>query len=134
MRTSHIWWVAVLLAAGGLVLQLWGADVEANPVQDPWGVLGTLLVVVPLGLAVNLTVRRRRDASGASSPDSVESRVAQQARSAAYTDTLLLGAGLFLLLAVVADTVAALAVMAFVTLAAGAFWVRYRLGLRAVRG
>lgn len=135
VKTSHIWWAAVLLALGGLVLQLWGADVEAtDPAQDSWGVLGMLLVVVPLGLAVNITARRRRDASGASSPDSVEFRVAQEASSRAYADTVVLGAALVLVLAVVAGTLAALAAMAFLAVAVGAFWIRYWLGLRAMRG
>ena len=132
MRTSHIWLVAGAFALGGLVLQGWGNVEAANPLQDPLGVLGMLLVILPLTLALNVTMRRRRDASGESSPDSVEFRAAQQARSQAYGDAVILGAVLFAVLAIAADTVAALMALAFVTLAVGAFWVRYRLALRAL--
>ena len=124
--------VAGALALGGLVLQGWGNAEADYPSQDPLGPLGMLLVIVPLTLALNVTLRRRRDASGESSADSVEFRAAQQARSQAYGDAVILGAVLFLVLAVVADTLAALTAMAFMTLAVGAFWVRYRLALRAL--
>ncbi|WP_122261752.1 hypothetical protein [Ornithinimicrobium cerasi] len=134
MKTSHLWWVAVALAVSGLVLQGWG-DVEAdNPFQDPLGFVGTLLVALPLALALNITMRRRRDASGESSPDSVEFRAAQQARSLAYGDAVILGAVLLLVLTIVAGTAAALAAALFLTLAVGAFWIRYRLALRAMGG
>ncbi|MGC5582916.1 hypothetical protein [Ornithinimicrobium sp. W1665] len=132
MRTSHMWWVAGPLALGGLVLQGFGNAEADNPFQDPLGLLGMLLVILPLTLALNVTMRRRRDVSGESSPDSVEFRAAQQARSKAYGDAVILGAVLFLLLTIVADTVAALTAMAFMTLAVGAFWIRYRLALRAM--
>ena len=132
MKTSNIWLVAGALALGGLVLQGWGNAQADYPSQDPLGLLGMLLVIVPLTLALNVTLRRRRDTSGESSPDSVEFRAAQQARSQAYGDAVLLGAVLFLVLAVVADTLAALTAMAFMTLAVGAFWVRYSLALRAL--
>ena len=131
MKTSHIWLVAGALALGGLVLQGWGNAEADHPFEDPLGFLGMLLVSLPLTLALNITVRRRRDASGESSPDSVEFRAAQQARSQAYGDAVILGAVLFLVLALVADTLAALTAMAFMTLAVAAFWVRYRLALRA---
>lgn len=132
MKTSHIWLVAGALALGGLVLQGWGNAEADHPLQDPLGLLGMLLVILPLTLALNVTMRRRRDASGESSPDSVEFRAAQRARSQAYGDAVILGAALFLVLAIVADTLAALTAMAFVTLAVGAFWFRYRLALRAL--
>lgn len=132
MKTSHMWLVAVALALGGLVLQGWGNAEADHPLQDPLGLLGMLMVILPLTLALNVTMRRRRDASGESSPDSVEFRAAQQARSQAYGDAVILGAVLFLVLAIVADTLAALTAMAFVTLAVGAFWFRYRLALRAL--
>lgn len=127
-----MWLVAVALALGGLVLQGWGNAEADHPLQDPLGLLGMLMVILPLTLALNVTMRRRRDASGESSPDSVEFRAAQQARSQAYGDAVILGAVLFLVLAIVADTLAALTAMAFVTLAVGAFWFRYRLALRAL--
>ena len=132
MKTSHIWLVVGALALGGLVLQGWGNAEADHPFQDPLGLLGMLLVILPLTLALNVTMRRRRDASGESSPDSVESRAAQQARSQAYVDAVMLGAVLFLVLAIVADTLAALTAMAFMMLAVGAFWIRYRLALRAL--
>jgi hypothetical protein len=132
MKTSHIWLVAGALALGGLVLQGWGIEEGDHPSEDPLGLLAMLLVIVPLTVALNVTLRRRRDASGESSADSVEFRAAQQARSQAYGDAVILGAVLFLVLAVVADTLAALTAMAFMTLAVGAFWVRYRLALRAL--
>ena len=132
MKPSHIWLVVAALALGGLVLQGWGNAEADHPFQDPLGLLGMLLVILPLTLALNVTMRRRRDASGESSPDSVESRAAQQARSQAYVDAVMLGAVLFLVLAIVADTLAALTGMAFLALAVGSFWVRYRLALRAL--
>ena len=132
MRTAHIWWVAGTLALAGLVLQGFGNVEAQSPFEDPLGLGGMLLVILPLTLALNVTVRRRRDASGESSPDSVEFRAAQQARSQAYSDAVMLGAVLFLVLTVVADTIAALTAMAFIALSVGAFWVRYRLALRAL--
>lgn len=132
MRTAHIWWVAGTLALAGLVLQGFGNVEAQSPFEDPLGLGGMLLVILPLTLALNVTVRRRRDASGESSPDSVEFRAAQQARSQAYVDAVMLGAVLFLVLTVVADTIAALTAMAFIALSVGAFWVRYRLALRAL--
>lgn len=132
MRTTHIWWVAGTLALAGLVLQGFGNVEAQSPFEDPLGLGGMLLVILPLTLALNVTMRRRRDASGESSPDSVEFRAAQQARSQAYSDAVMLGAVLFLVLTVVADTIAALTAMAFIALSVGAFWVRYRLALRAL--
>lgn len=132
MRTAHIWWVAGTLALAGLVLQGFGNVEAQSPFEDPLGLGGMLLVILPLTLALNVTVRRRRDASGESSPDSVEFRAAQQARSQAYSDAVMLGAVLFLVLTVVADTIAALTAMAFIALSVAAFWVRYRLALRAL--
>lgn len=135
MRTSHIWWVAGLLAVGGVVLQVRWANVDAStPMEDPWGVLGRILMAVPVALALNITLRRRRDDRKESSPDSVEFRAAQLARSQAFTDAIILACLLFLALAVMTDTTAALAAMAFVNLVVGAFWVRYRLALRALGG
>ena len=132
MRTTHIWWVAGTLVLGGLVLQAFGNTEAETPLQDPLGLGGMLLAILPLTLALNVTMRRRRDASGESSPDSVEFRAAQQARSQAYSDAVMLGAVLFLVLTVVADTIAALTAMAFIALSVGAFWIRYRLALRAL--
>ncbi|WP_134772738.1 hypothetical protein [Ornithinimicrobium flavum] len=132
MRTAHIWWVAGTLALAGLVLQGFGNVEAQSPFEDPLGLGGMLLVTLPLTLALNVTMRRRRDASGESSPDSVEFRAAQQARSQAYSDAVMLGAVLFLVLTVVADTLAALTAMAFIALSVGAFWIRYRLALRAL--
>lgn len=132
MRTAHIWWVAGTLALAGLVLQGFGNVEAQSPFEDPFGLGGMLLVTLPLTLALNVTMRRRRDASGESSPDSVEFRAAQQARSQAYSDAVMLGAVLFLVLTVVADTIAALTAMAFIALSVGAFWIRYRLALRAL--
>ncbi|MFK5636042.1 MULTISPECIES: hypothetical protein [unclassified Ornithinimicrobium] len=119
---------------GGLALQGWGSAEADHPFQDPLGLLGTFLVMRPLALALNVTMRGRRDASGESSSDSVESRAAQHARSQVYVDAVILGAALFLVLTVVADTIAALTAMAFTTLAVAAFWIRYRLALRAMGG
>lgn len=132
MKTSHIWLVAGALALGGLVLQGWSNAEVGHPFQDPLGLLGMVLIILPLTLALNVSMRRRRDSSGQSSQDSVESQAAKQARSQAYGDAVILGAVLFLVLAIVADTLAALTAMAFMTLAVGAFWVRYRLALRAL--
>ena len=132
MKTSHVWLIAGAFALGGLVLQGWGNAEADNPLHDPLGSLGMLLVILPLTLALNITMRRRRDALGESSPDSVEFRAAQQARSQAYGDAVILGTVLFAVLAIVADTLAALTAMAFMTLAVAAFWVRYRLALRAL--
>lgn len=135
MRTSHIWWVTGLLAAGGVALQIWGANVDAGtPMEDPWGVLGMILVACPLALALNITLRRRRDDRRESSPDSVEFRAAQLARSQAFTDAVMLACLLFLALAVLVDATAALVAMVFVALVVAAFWIRYRLALRAVGG
>lgn len=135
MRTSHIWWIAALIALAGAILQVLYSNTEAEtPWQDPLGLLGSLLLVLPLTLALNITLRRRRDRTGESSPDSVEFRAAQLARSQAFTDAVMLGALLMLLLAIMADATAALLALLFVNLAVAAFWIRYRLALRALGG
>ena len=126
--------VAIPLAVGGVILQGMGDVDAASPFENPLGLIGMLLFVIPLTLSLNITMRRRRDAAGASSIDSVEFRAAQQARSQAFGDALLLGAVLFLTLAVVADTIAALTAVGFMILAVGAFWIRYHLALRALGG
>lgn len=134
MRTSHIWWLAAPLVVIGLVLQAMGDPTAEQPWQDPVGVLGMLLVILPLTLALNVTLQRRRQASGESSPDSVEFQAALRARAAAYVDTVMLALVLFLVLTILTDGTAALFAMAFMTLAVAAFWIRYRLALKDLRG
>lgn len=134
MRTSHIWWLAVPLAALGLVMQGLGDTSAERPWQDPVGVLGMFLVILPLTPALHVTMQRRRKASGESSPDSVEFQAALTARAGAYAEGVLLALGLFFVLTILTDGTAALFAMAFATLAAGAFWIRYRLALKDLRG
>ncbi|MGO0577187.1 hypothetical protein [Ornithinimicrobium panacihumi] len=134
MRTSTLWWVAIPLAVLGLVLQGMGEADAATPWEDPLGVVGMLLVIMPLTLALNITLNRRRHQRGETSRDSVEFQAAQQARAGAYTDAVLLGALLFLVLTLTVDPVAALMAMAFLTLAVAAFWIRYRVALKDLRG
>lgn len=134
MRTSHIWWLAVPLAVVGLVLQGLGGTTAEHPWQDPVGMLGMLLMILPLTLALNVTLRRRREAARETSPDSVEFQAALKARAGAYADAVLLALVLFLVLTILTDGTAALFAMGFVTLAVAAFWVRYRLALRDLRG
>lgn len=129
-----MWWLAVPVAVVGLVLQALGDTSAERPWEDPVGLLGMLLAIVPLTLALNITLQRRRRASGQSSPDSVEHQAALRARAGAFTDAVMLGLLLFLVLAILTDGTGALLAMAFVSLAVAAFWIRYRLALRDLRG
>lgn len=128
MRTPTVWLAAAMVAVAGIAVRMLGGDGGLPTL------LGSLMVALPLGLAVNLTVRRRRDAAGESSPDSVEFQSAHRARSQAYGDTVILGALLVLALAVLDGPRGAMLGLAFLTLAVAAFWIRYRLALKDLRG
>lgn len=132
MMTTRVWVVAALCVAAGLWLLSLGGAADGS---EGWPtLLGTLLVVVPTGLATNVTARRRRARRREDSPDSVESLAAHQARSAAFGDTLVLGALLVLALAVTAGPGAWAWAMTFLAGTVVAFWLRYAVTLRRLRG
>lgn len=132
MTTTRVWVVAGLCVVAGLWLLL---QVGSTDASRGWAtVLAYLLVVMPVGLATNLTARRRRARRREDSPDSVEFRAAHQARSAAFGDTLVLGALLMLALTVTAGPGGWAWGMLFLLSTVVAFWLRYAVALRQLRG
>ena len=69
MRSRDIWVLAALLVLAGVAL-LWLADERGS---TPLRVLGSALMIIPGGLAANITARRRRRERREDSPDSVDS-------------------------------------------------------------
>ncbi|WP_151526842.1 hypothetical protein [Serinicoccus kebangsaanensis] len=129
MTTRTIWLVTALLAVGGIAL-LYVAEDGATWLR----ILATVLVVVPVGLATNISARRRRAARRADAPDSVESRATHAARSDAFEGSLILVALTILALTVVPGALpmvwAVLCLLGMVAL----FWVRYTIHLERLGG
>lgn len=132
MRTRTVWTLAVATVVLGVAL-LYATARLVEP--SPWLTLGmTLLVVVPIPLAVNLSAGRSRRARGEDSPDSVEHHAAHAARSGAFGDVLILAALLILALASIPGTQPAFWAVTFLVATVLCFWVRYGLELSKLRG
>lgn len=130
MTTRVIWAVTAVLAVAGLAL-LYLVDE-----QEPSGlrVLGTLLMIVPVGLAVNVTARRRRAAARQDSPHSLEFQAWHAARSSAFEGSIVLVALLVLVLVVAPGSQPGLWALGCLVAMAGLFWVLYARQLRVLRG
>ena len=130
MRTSTIWALAIACVIAGVLLR----SLPDASTGMAWGLLSSLLVVAPVGLAANVTARRRRAGLRQDSTDSVEFHAAQSARSLAFGDAIILAALLCLGLAVAPGPFPAWWSLGFLVTVVISFWWRYRLELGRLRG
>ena len=130
MRSRDIWVLAAVLVLAGVAL-LWLADERGS---TPLRVLGSALMIIPGGLAANITSRRRRRERREDSPDSVERQASQNAAAQAFKGTLVVNGLLMLALLYVPGPVPGLwGIAAFAALPA-LFWVLYAVELDKLRG
>lgn len=130
MTTRAMWVVSAVLVVAGLALQYLADDREGVVLR----ILGAVMVTVPVGLAVNITARRRRSAAREDSPDSLEFQAALAARSGAFEGSLVLVALLMLALVLAPGSVPGLWALACLMAMVGTFWVLYLAALRGLRG
>lgn len=122
--------LAAVLVLAGVVL-LWFADQQGGTLLR---VLASALIIIPGGLAANVTARRRRRGLRENSPDSVERQAAQNAAAGAFKGTLVVNGVLMLALLYVPGPAPGLwALGAFVALPL-IFWVLYAVELDTLRG
>lgn len=133
MSTGRVWTIAAICMLVGVGLMLALAE-SAGPARLTGQLAGMLLLIVPQGLAVNITARRRRARRREDSPDSVEFQAVVSARSGAFGDALLLTVLTMLALTVVPGPLPMLWSLLLVVALLAAFWVRYLGALRQMRG
>jgi hypothetical protein len=130
MRSRDIWVLAAVLVLAGVTLLYLADEGESTVIR----MLGMALFVIPVGLAVNITARRRRRERREDSPDSVERQAWQNAAARAFRGTLVVNGVLMLALLYVPGPVPGLwAIGAFVALPL-IFWVLYAVELDKLRG
>lgn len=130
MRSRDIWLLATVLALAGVAL-LWSADRQDSTLLRA---LAFGLIIVPAGLATNLTARRRRRLGREDSPDSVERQASQAAAARSFHGALIVSGLLMLALLYAPGPLPALwAIGAFVALPL-LFWVLYAVELGKLRG
>lgn len=128
-----MWGVAITcMLVGVCLLYVVGQDAEPASLMTQFMAVG--LIVMPCGLAVNITARRRRANRHEDSPDSVEFQAAVSARSAAFGDALLLSALAMLALTVAPGSLPMLWAVLLLVAIVTAFWLRYAVALRRMRG
>lgn len=125
--------IAAICVAAGIALMLVLGE-RVGPARYTGQLAGMLLAFVPLGLAVNVTARRRRARRREDSPDSVEFQAAVSARSGAFGDALVLSALAMLALTVAPGPLPMLWSLFLVVALITAFWVRYVTALKQLRG
>lgn len=128
-----MWGVAITCMLVGVCL-LYVLDQDAEPASLMTQFMAVVLIVMPLGLAVNTTARRRRANRHEDSPDSVEFQAAVSARSAAFGDALLLSALVMLALTIAPGALPMLWAVLLLVAIVTAFWLRYAVALRRMRG
>lgn len=130
MRFRDIGVLAAVLVLAGVAL-LWLADQRDSTLLR---VLASALVIMPIGLATNVTARRRRRARREDSPDSVERQASQAAAARSFQGALIIGGLLMLALMYVPGEAPALwGVAAWVALPV-LFWIFYAVELGKLRG
>lgn len=130
MRTRDIWVLAVVLVLAGVGLLSVADDRDSTLLRA----LGSGLMVVSVGLAVNITARRRRRERREDSPDSVEWQASRNAAARSFGGAVVVGGLLMLALLVVPGPVPGLwAIGAWAVLPA-LFWVFYVVELDKLRG
>ena len=119
-----------MLVLAGFALH-WPADPRDSTLLR---VLAFALVIMPIGLAANVTARRRRRARREDSPDSVERQASQTASARTFRGALLISGLLVLALMYVPGEMPALwAIAAWVALPV-LFWIFYAVELGKLRG
>lgn len=119
-----------MLVLAGFALH-WPADQRDSTLLQ---VLASALVIMPIGLATNVTARRRRRARREDSPDSVERQASQTASARTFRGALLISGLLVLALMYVPGEMPALwAIAAWVALPV-LFWIFYAVELGKLRG
>lgn len=111
---------------------LWGGS-SSSGAGLALSVIGGALTL-PFFLAINITARRRRSATGADRPHSVELHAANTARGGAFGDSLIILPLATLGLAAVPTLLPALWGALALTAVVASFWIRYTLTLRGIRG
>ncbi|WP_298888590.1 hypothetical protein [uncultured Serinicoccus sp.] len=133
MSARLVWACAITCMLVGVALGV-VLGVSEGSARIGGEVSSALLVIAPLGLAVNITARRRRANRGEDSHDSVEFQAAVSARSAAFGDALLLSALAMLALTIAPGALPMLWALLLVVTMVTAFWLRYAAELRRLRG
>ena len=132
MSIGRVWAAAVVCVVAGISLLALADGVEQS--GSLVRVAGFALMIVPVGLAANVTARRRRARRREDSPDSVEFQAAQVARSAAFEDGLVLACLTMLALAVRPGPLPMLWAVRLILALIASFGVRYALALGRIRG
>lgn len=132
MSTRLVWAVAITCMLVGVALGV-VLRVSEGSARIGGELSSALLVIAPLGLAVNITARRRANRHE-DSPDSVEFQAAVSARSAAFGDALLLSALVMLALTIAPGALPMLWAVLLLVAIVTAFWLRYAVALRRMRG
>lgn len=130
MRTRDIWFLTAVLVLTGVGL-LYAADQRDSLLLRA---IASALMIIPAGLAVNVTARRRRRERREDSPDSVERQASQNAAARSFGGAIVIGGLLMLALTYVPGPLPALwAVGAWAALPL-TFWVFYVVELDKLRG
>lgn len=130
MRSRGIWVLAAVLVLAGVAL-LWLAEERTSTLLR---VLGSAFMIIPGGLAANITARRRRRERREDSPDSVERQASQNAAARSFYGAIVISGVLMLALMYVPGPLPALwAVGAWAALPV-LFWVLYVVELDKLRG
>lgn len=130
MRSREIWVSAAVLVLAGVAL-LSAADQRDSTLLR---VLAFALIIMPGGLAVNVTARRRRRERREDSPDSVERQAQQTAAARSFHGALVVGGLLALALMFVPGPMPALWAIAAWAALPVLFWVHYAVELGKLRG
>lgn len=132
MTNRAIWLLSATCLLAGFCLLYQGPSSGA---LGHWSsALGTLLIVMPVGMATGITARRRRHERREDDPSSLEYQAARVAGSKSYVDCLLMGLLLVIALAAFPGAFPAQWAVLFVVLAVLSYWMRYILALRGLRG
>ena len=130
MRTRDIWVLTAVLVLAGVVL-LWFAEQQDGTLLR---VLSSALMIVPGGMAANITARRRRRERREDSPDSVERQAWQHAAARSFYGALIVSALLMLALMFISGPLPALWAIAAWAVLPLMFWVLYAVELDKLRG
>lgn len=122
--------LAALLVLAGVVL-LWFADQQDGTLLR---VLASALIIIPGGLAANVTASRRRRRLRQDSPDSVERQAWQNAAARSFYGALIVSALLMLALMYIPGQLPALWAIAAWAALPLMFWVLYAVELDKLRG
>lgn len=127
-----MWLLAVPLAIAGAVIILVGDSTDGTMAYVMYAIGG--LLELPLFLAINITAQRKRGATGADKADSVEFAAAREARSHTFIDGIMIASVVMAISAFFPATAPVLWLFGFLTLYITAFWIRYSLSLKELRG